>query len=118
MARERKIVYRGIKDSTCNGEQVVELAEHATITYNYQTMSDKDISYRQKSLDKTIARKKRMLGIVEEEPTYYWQLFGVEKVIDKTQAVVKIQNGIDVYTIVNGQKKSVRFDGLTLITED
>lgn len=118
MARTHKIVYRGIKDSTCNGQQVVELAEHATITYNYQTMSNKDISYRQKSLDKTIARKKRMLGIVEEEPTYYWQLFGIEKVIDKTQAIVKIQNGIDVYTIVNGQKKSVRFDGLTLITED
>lgn len=118
MARERKIVYRGIKDSTCNGEKVVELAEHATITYNYQTMSNKDISYRQKSLDKTIAKKKRMLGIVQEEPTYYWQLFGIEKVIDKTQAIVKIQNGIDVYTIVNGQKKSVRFDGLTLIAED
>lgn len=118
MARERKIVYRGIKDSTCNGEKVVELAEHATITYNYQTMSDKDISYRQKSLDRTIARKKMMLGIVEEEPTYYWQLFGIEKVIDKTQAIVKIQSGINVYTIVNGQKKSVIFDGLNLIMED
>lgn len=116
MARERKIVYRGIKDSTCNGEVIVELAERKPVNYNYLEMSDKDISYRQKSLDRTIARKKRMLGIAEEEPTYYWMMFGIEKVIDRTQAIVKIQNGIDVYTKDNdGNKHSVAFDGLKLI---
>lgn len=118
MSRERKIVYRGIKDSTCNGQQVVELAEHATITYNYQTMSNKDISYRQKSLDKTIARKKRMLGIVEEEPTmeYFWSFMGQEQHVDECRAKDLIIKGITVYTKDNdGNKHSVTFDGLKLI---
>lgn len=120
MARTHKIVYRGIKDSTCNGEVIVELAERKSFNYNYSTMSDKDIKFRQNRLDNDIARKKRMLGIeVEEEPTYYWQLFGIEKVIDRTQAILKIQNGIDVYTKDNeGNRHSVVFDGLKLITNN
>lgn len=105
---------------TCNGMEIVEHSERKEINYDYSTMSDKDIKFRQNRLDKDIARKKRMLGIeVEQEPTYYWQLFGVEKVIDRASAILKIQNGIDVYTKDNeGNMHSVVFDGLKLITNN
>lgn len=120
MARKRKIVYRGIKDSTCNGEVIVELAERKPVNYNYLEMSNKDIEHRSRCLDRDIARKRKMLGITEEyEPTYYWMMFGIEKVIDRASAILKIQNGIDVYTKDNeGNRHSVVFDGLKLITNN
>lgn len=103
---------------TCNGMEIVEHSERKEINYNYSTMSDKDMKFRQNRLDKDIARKKALLGIVTEQPTmeYFWSFMGQEQVIDECRAKDLIIKGITVYAKDNeGNRHSVVFDGLKLI---
>lgn len=115
----RKRLQRVVKDSTCTLEGLTVLAERQSFIRDYNNMSDKDIKFNVSRLDKSIAHKRALLGIVTEQPTmeYFWSFMGQEQVVDECRAKDLIIKGITVYARDNsGNKHNVLFDGLKLIT--
>lgn len=115
----KRIKFSGV--CTCDGANVKDTGRRMPVTYNYGTMSDKDIKHRGRCLDRQIQDKQKRLGIVVEEQAapityiYFTRMWDRIKELTIEQARGYVQNGYKVFALdSNGITYSIAFKGLEL----
>lgn len=116
----KRINFTGV--CTCDGANVKDTGRRMPVTYNYETMSDKDIKHRGRCLDRQIQDKQKRLGIVVEEQAtpityiYFTRIWDKVKELSIEQAKSYVDKGYKVFALdSNGISYSVDFKGLELI---
>lgn len=116
---------RVIKDSTCTLEGLTVLAERKLQTHEYyDNMPLKKLMYLEGITQKSIDKKRALLGLPTEEPTaeptpvtytYFTRMWDKIKELTIEQARGYVQNGYKVFALdSNGITYSVAFKGLEL----